>query len=165
MLIRRAVVEDAAEACRAIRQSIEILCLEDHDNDPDILAAWLANKMPSRVASWITDNPDGVFVGVIDGKVAGFGDMLEGGRIVVNYVAPWARFQGVSSGLLQAMEQQAIAVGVDCCSLRSTGTAHRFYLARGYEDSGPPTESFGGKPAFPMHKVVGGDKEKEAVLF
>ncbi len=156
MLIRHALVTDAEEACLAIRQSIEILCQEDHDNDPDILAVWLANKHPDRVARWIDDNPGGVFVAVVDGRIAGFGDVLEGGRIVVNYVAPWARFRGVSTGLLASMEQYAAALGVAHCTLTSTVTAHRFYLARGYLDAGAPVESYGGKPAFPMRKMLGG---------
>ncbi len=76
------------------------------------------------------------------------------GRIAVNYVAPRARFQGVSKGLMAAMEARAAELGHTTCTLTSTVTAHGFYLSRGYRDDGPPVASFGGKPAFPMRRQI-----------
>jgi hypothetical protein len=44
--IRDATPADAEAACKVMRQSIAELCEADHHDDPNILAAWLANKQP-----------------------------------------------------------------------------------------------------------------------
>ena len=46
-----------------------------------------------------------------------------------NYVAPDARFRGVSRALLGALEVRAAERGNVRCTLTSTETAHRFYRA------------------------------------
>ena len=93
----------------------------------------------------VAADPDGI---------AGVGTVLPDGRIAVNYVAPRARFRGISKGLVAAMEARAAKLGHTSCSLTSTVTAHGFYLALGYRDDGPPVASFGGKPAFPMQRQI-----------
>lgn len=152
---RPAIPGEAAEACQVVRQSIEDLCSTDHGGDPAILARWLSNKTPERFMEWIGANPTGVIVGAGSGEVAGVGMVFPDGRIALNYVAPWARFRGVSKGLLRAMESEAAGLGNGCCTLTSTVTAHRFYRSYGYEDVGPPVASFG-KPAFPMRRTIAG---------
>ena len=154
-IFRPAMPCEAAEACQVVRQSIEGLCGADHGDDPAVLERWLANKTPGDFAAWIEADPTGVIVGVGTGGVAGVGIVFPDGRIALNYVAPWARFRGVSKGLLLAMEGEAARLGNGCCTLTSTGTAHRFYQARGYEDVGAPVVSFG-KLAFPMRRVIAG---------
>ena len=154
-VFRPARPAEAAEACAAVRASIVELCTADHDGNPAILGPWLANKTPERVRSWIGGNPDGVLVGVDEGRIGGVGTVMPDGRIALNYVAPWARFQGVSKGMMRAMERRAAALGHAACTLTSTVTAHGFYLAYGYEDDGPPVASFGGKPAYPMRREIG----------
>jgi hypothetical protein len=47
------------------------------------------------------------------------------------------------------MEKQALEAGHAICTLTSTMTAHGFYLACGYQDTGAQVRSFGSKPAFP----------------
>ena len=39
-------------------------------------------------------------------------------------------------------------------SLLSTETAHRFYLARGYVDTGPSQRKFGTTASYPMMKML-----------
>ena len=51
--IRDARPEEAAEIAALIRASITGLCARDHRDEPDALAAWLANKTPEAVAGWI----------------------------------------------------------------------------------------------------------------
>lgn len=154
-LFRSAHLAEAAEACTAIRRSIEDLCGADHDGNPAILGPWLANKTPERVRGWIKANPSGVIVGVGAGGIAGVGCVMPDGTIALNYVAPWTRRQGVGKGLLQTMEQLAAEAGHTLCTLTSTVTAHEFYRSSGYVDAGEPIASFGGKPAYPMHRVIG----------
>ena len=137
-----------------LRRSIEDLCNTDHGGDPAILTPWLANKTPENVTAWIDANPLGFIVGVGPDGIVGVGSVIPNGDIGLNYVAPWARFQGVSKGLLHALETQASKYGATECTLISTKTAHRFYQARGYTDTGPPVPSFAGTLAFPMRRQI-----------
>ncbi len=151
---RPALPDEAAEACLVIRQSIEVLCAADHEGDRAILDQWLANKTPEQVRGWIETNAAGVLVGIgLDG-IGGVGAVVPDGTIVLNYVAPWARFCGVSKGMMRALECRAADWGQAFCSLTSTITAHPFYRAYGYLDVGAPVASFGGKPAFPMRRAI-----------
>lgn len=152
---RPALPDEAEEICTVLRRSIEELCVADHGGAPDILAAWLANKTPEQVLRWIEGNPHGVLVAVgPDGGVAGVGAVIPRGEIALNYVAPWARYRGVSTGLLSAMERLAESWGNSVCTLTSTATARQFYKARGYEEVGSPIASFGDLPAFPMRRTI-----------
>jgi predicted GNAT family acetyltransferase len=87
-------------------------------------------------------------------EIGGVGGVLPGGRIVLNYVAPWARARGVSKGMMRALEAVAAGQGETRCTLTSTVTAHAFYLALGYTDVGTQVASFGGKPAYPMQREI-----------
>jgi GNAT superfamily N-acetyltransferase len=153
-IFRPLLPDEATEACTVIRRSIEDLCIADHDGAPEILGPWLANKKPDIVRSWIEGNPGGVIGGVSNQGIGGVGGLLPGGRITMNYVAPWARFRGVSKGMMRALEARAAEQGEGFCTLTSTVTAHAFYLSLGYEDFGEPVVSFGGKPAFPMRRAI-----------
>jgi len=77
----------------------------------------------------------------------------------MNYVAPTARFHGVSTALLAALETGAAERGNVRCSLLNTETAHRFYLSRGYRDEGPPVGKFGsrGDIRCPSRSAIAGD--------
>ena len=44
--VRRAVDSDAQAACEAVRQSITTLCVDDHREDEETLAAWLTEEPP-----------------------------------------------------------------------------------------------------------------------
>lgn len=58
--------------------------------------------------------------------------MLHAGEILLNYVSPYARFEGVSKAMLARMEADARALGVSSMILESTRTARLFYLSAGY---------------------------------
>jgi len=58
--------------------------------------------------------------------------MNNGGEILLNYVHPEMRFQGVSKNMLNAMEADAFRLGLRSCTLESTRTAKSFYEAHGY---------------------------------
>ena len=151
---RPATVGEAEEACAVIRRSIIELCGADHDDDPAILNRWLANKTPDQMRHWIEANPDGILVGIGGAGIGGVGIVMPDGKIALNYVAPWARFSGVSKGLMGALERCAAGWGLASCCLTSTITAHGFYRACGYQDAGEPVPSFGGKLAFPMRRAI-----------
>src|SRR5689334_18572527 len=106
MIIRDATPADAPEACAVLIDSITQLCTADHRNDPDILRRWLANKTPENVASWAEAQGRSLLVAIDQGVIVAVGGVTHEGEITVNYVAPAARFRGVSSAMIAALEQR-----------------------------------------------------------
>jgi GNAT superfamily N-acetyltransferase len=81
--------------------------------------------------------------------------VTDAGEITLNYVSPDARFRAVSRALLAALERRAVERGNAHCTLASTATARRFYVANGYVETGPPRGNFGTQSGFPTRKVLG----------
>ena len=154
MEIREAIPADAGEVCRVLTRSITELCEADHHGDPALLAAWLSNKTPEIVAAWMRRTDVSYLVAIEQGAIAAVGAVTDGGAILLNYVSPDARFRGASRELLAAMEARAADHGATVCNLISTETAHRFYLARGYEEIGEPVRKIGMDSGYPMSKVL-----------
>jgi GNAT superfamily N-acetyltransferase len=152
--IRDATADDAAAACAVLRASIAELCVADHHNKPAILGRWLANKTPENLAAWSADPEASLLLAVDDDVVLAVGAVRNDGEITMNYVSPTARFRGVSSALLSAMEARAKERGNTACNLLSTETAHRFYLSRGYVVVGMPQGKFGTSSSYPMTKKI-----------
>ena len=151
--VRDAVHDDAEAMCVVLCRSIKELCASNHKDDPETLDAWLNNKTPENVRSWI-DSPDQrVLVAVGSEGVCGVGAVAASGEILLNYVSPDARFRGVSKMLLRHLEEHLCANGVTTATLTSTQIAHRFYLGAGYEDDGPPNTWRGGE-VYQMRKVL-----------
>ncbi|HEX2135006.1 MAG TPA: GNAT family N-acetyltransferase, partial [Microvirga sp.] len=126
----------------------------DHRNDATVLERWLANKTPENVASWIAHRDSYVFVAAEAGTILGVGAVTSSGEITLNYVSPDARFRGVSRALLERLEATARALGNERCTLTSTETARRFYLAAGYLEQGSPRCGFGSSLSHPMAKQL-----------
>jgi GNAT superfamily N-acetyltransferase len=154
MDIRDAVAEDAPAACQVLRRSITELCIADHGNDPTILVGWLSNKTPEIVASWIAAPNNSVLVAVERGTILAVGSVTNAGEVTLNYVSPDARFRGVSRALLRAIEGRAIERGNVRCTLMSTETARRFYLAHGYVEDGLLAGKFGTRASYAMSKSL-----------
>jgi len=151
MIIRDATEEDALAACDVMRRSIAELCIADHRNDLVILGRWLSNKMPETFKSWIRPS-NTLLVAVEDSAVLAVACVTDAGEITLNYVSPDARFRGLSAALLGALEARAKERGNKRCTLNSTETARRFYLARGYSEDGHPVGKIGTNRAYPMSK-------------
>jgi N-acetylglutamate synthase-like GNAT family acetyltransferase len=132
-MIREATAADAQDICRLLRRSIAELCLADHNGHAATLEGWLSNKTPANVAAWIASPDMQVWVFMREEAVVGVGMLSGVGEIMLNYVAPEARFSGVSTALLAHMEAYAAAHRLSSLRLTSTWTARDFYLARGYE--------------------------------
>jgi GNAT superfamily N-acetyltransferase len=155
MEIRDARYSDAEAACDVLRRSIAELCLEDHGNDAGILRRWLSNKRPDIFRQWLVQSGNSVLIAT-DGASAilAVGAVTDAGEVTLNYVSPDARFRGVSRTLLAALERRAKERGNVRCTLTSTATARRFYLANGYSETGPPRGNFGTQSGFPMQKAL-----------
>lgn len=138
MLVRPAKIADAEEAASVLRRSIAELCVLDHGGDEDTLAQWLRNKTPENVRSWINAPDLRILVSEEHGVILGVASASRAGKITLNYVAPEARFKGVSKSLLASLEAYLRDLGWTHGTLTSTRTAHRFYLAMGYDDAGEP---------------------------
>lgn len=152
--IRMAREEDAETACEVVRRSITELCTVDHQGDAATLALWLDNKTPDNMRRWIRGPQSHVLVAVLDARIVGVGSILEIGKVVLNYVSPDARLRGVSKALLAGLEERAMKLGVPECTLDSTATARRLYLALGYHEMGPPVPGFGVTVGYPMAKLL-----------
>jgi GNAT superfamily N-acetyltransferase len=152
MEIRAATFEDAPAACHVMRRSIAELCVADHRNDQVILARWLGNKTPEIFASWIRQPDNSLLVAAEGDDILAVGSVTDAGQITLNYVSPDARFRGISRALLGALEARAGERGNTRCTLTSTETARRFYLANGYVEDGLPVGNFGTSSGCPMSK-------------
>lgn len=155
MKIRAATLEDAPAACLVMRRSIAELCVADHRNDKAILAQWLSNKTPEIFVSWIGQLDNSLLVATEDDDILAVGSVTNTGQITLNYVSPDVRFRGVSRALLGALEVRAMERGNTRCTLTSTETARRFYLANGYAEDGLPVGNFGTGSGYPMSRVLG----------
>ncbi len=138
MEIRVARTEDAEQACRVLRRSIQELCHADHNGDAARLADWLFNKTPENMAAWIRNPQNLVFVATEGETILGVAAMTNTGKITLNYVSPDARFRGISKALIDRLEAQAQELGLDRCTLNSTETARKFYLSLGYQEQIAP---------------------------
>lgn len=149
--IRRAVEDDACAASQVLCRSITECCAEDHQNDPDIIAAWIRNKTPATVRGWLLNEHLFSVVAVIDREIVGIGASSRSSEILLCYVVPEVRFTGTGRALLLSIERNARETNVLSLHLNSTLTAHAFYSRNGFETNGPAVLAFGMK-SLPMTK-------------
>jgi GNAT superfamily N-acetyltransferase len=154
MEIRAAKQEDAAESCLVLRRSITELCVADHNNDPQVLDPWLANKTPENLQAWIARAGQTYRVAVIDGQIAGVGAVSDIEGVLLNYVSPDFQYCGVSKALMAALEDWLKEQGQVVCHLTSTATARQFYKTLGYLPDGEPVMRRSGMLTFPMKKLL-----------
>jgi GNAT superfamily N-acetyltransferase len=140
--IRRPVAADVEAMSAVLTASIRELCGPDHGDEPEAVARWTANKTPAAVAAMLADPNLRFYVAERDGSLAAVGCIIGASDIGLNHVHPAHRLAGVSKALLAAMEGALRAGGVEEAHLVSTVTAHRFYLAAGWEDDGSPEQRF-----------------------
>ncbi|MBV8612165.1 MAG: GNAT family N-acetyltransferase, partial [Acetobacteraceae bacterium] len=76
------------------------------------------------------------------------------GEILLNCVAPEARFFGASKALVAHMEGHLRTRGVGKVKLLSTHVARRFYRSLGYEEVGRVGSRFGTLDAIEMVKPL-----------
>jgi GNAT superfamily N-acetyltransferase len=152
VVVRIASVEDAPVVTEVLRRSIAELCVKDHQNDPESLELWLKNKTVPTVRGWFESRKLYCVVACIDGVITGSAAMNAEGEVLLCYVDPGARFQGVSAAMLLALEKEAQNRGLGEMRLSSTITAKRFYQERGYMEIGPSKQRFGLVAGIPMVK-------------
>lgn len=154
MEIRAAKQDDAAEICLVLRRSITELCVADHNNDPQILDPWLANKTLENLQAWIARAGQTYRVAVIDDQISGVGAVSATEGVLLNYVSPDFQYRGVSKALMAALEDWLKEQGQVVCHLTSTATARQFYETIGYLPDGEPVMRRSGILTFPMKKLL-----------
>ena len=108
-------------ACAVLVRSITEICAPYYGNDEEILAQWLENKTPANVRRWIESDRSYCVVAVNDkGLVVGFRQYFRRSEIMLNYILPEVLHRGVGKGMLQALETQAIASGIEHIDVVST---------------------------------------------
>jgi len=139
---------------RVLTASITELCGLDHGDDPVALAAWTRNKSVDGVAGMLANVNLHLYVATRDDDVLAVGAVTLDGGIALNYVAPEARFTGISTLLLKSLEAALLAMGHAEGRLESTQTAMAFYQSRGWVVDGPQAE---GRMVngYPMRKRLG----------
>jgi len=152
MQVRLAHIADADRAVDVVRRSIQELCVPDHRGDAATISMWLSNKTADNMRRWIATNS--VHVAVDDEQIAAVASVRFDGFVLLNYVAPEARFKGASKSLLHDIELWAARRGLERLALDSTATALRFHLASGWSIAGPPEPGFGVTMRHPMRKAV-----------
>jgi len=118
----RAILELHARTVRAVNSE---------DYTPEQIDAWLGKQRADKVRKLIEAGE--LYVCVDErNRLMGFGSR-SGDRITGLYVAPeWLR-HGAGSMLLEQLERDAIAEGIEQLRLNSTMTAVPFYRHHGYE--------------------------------
>jgi GNAT superfamily N-acetyltransferase len=142
MRIRDAFPSDAEAMSQVLVASITELCAEDHRGRPEALAEWTANKTPESIRGWFDRPENRLLVAEEDGAILAVGGFSSEGEITLNYVAPSARFRGVSRAMLAAIEDAMRARGIAEARLDSTKTARRFYLAAGWQEGTGESSKF-----------------------
>ena len=153
-VIRDALPQDAEAGIIVLRRSIAELCDADHKNDLTVLNQWLSNKTPEMFRAWIVQPGSSLLVAVQNERILAVGSVTAEGQITLNYVSPDVRFRGVSKAMLIALETRAAERGCPACTLDSTKTALRFYLANGYREAKQQGGHFGNNSGYPMSKSL-----------
>lgn len=150
--VRAARTGDAESICHVHVGSIRVLCARDYTDRQ--IEAWAGPKRPEDYVRAM-DAGETIYVAEAQGEILGFAcrsaDELRG-----LYVAPTAVRRGVGTALLECIEAEAGAEGIQMLRLQSTLTAASFYRARGYVADGLGERLMGGVaiPCVPMHKPL-----------
>ena len=141
--IRPARPDEAKAIAALVRGSISELCIDDHGGDESRLDQWLADKTENDIAAMIADDTLSVYVIGCSTGLAAAGCHRDDGVILMNYVSPFYRFQGLSARMIGFLEDSIAAQGRATARLVSTRTAITFYEDRGWHSDGDPIPCMG----------------------
>lgn len=134
--IRKARPDEAGDIAGLMRASITELCIGDHGGDQAKIDKWLENKTEENVRSWLAQDNLTVFVTDTDDGIAAARCHDRRGVVLMNYIAPAHRLQGLSSAMLKHLERSIREAGIIEARLVSTATAQGFYEGRGWQAYG-----------------------------
>ncbi len=137
--MRRATVFDVFDLSRVLIRSITQLCKADHQDDPQTIAQWTADKDPATIRGWITSGSQ-IWLAAHGGQVAAVGGLRETGEITLLYIDPDHTGCGIGAALLARLEQELVAAGCSEGHLEATRTAQDFYRRHGWQATGECSE-------------------------
>ncbi|SLN25252.1 GNAT family N-acetyltransferase [Ruegeria meonggei] len=126
---------DVFDLSRVLIRSITELCRADHQDDPQVIAQWTANKDPETIRGWIRDGLQ-IWLTEQAGQVTAVGGLIETGEITLLYIDPDHIGCGIGAALLDRLERELIAAGCTEARLEATVTAQAFYLRQGWQATG-----------------------------
>ena len=155
--VRAATDNDAEAACQVLRRSITELCGADHQGDEEVIAAWLKNKTPEHVRTWVGSSELSMIVAVREESVCGVAMISRQGEIQLCYASPEVRFLGVGKLMLRTLQAQALEWGLNEVFLTSTFTGKPFYERNGFAADGARirSKSSAVRNVYPMVKRFG----------
>ena len=126
MIIRSYRPADCQSLARLFYDTVHSVC--DGDNTPEQLSVWADGNIDLSKwnASFLEHR---TLVAVVDGKIAGFGDMDERGYLDRLYVGKDFQRRGVASALCAALEGGSFA---PTFTTHASITAKPFFQKRGY---------------------------------
>ena len=134
-MLRSATVFDVFDLSRVLIRSITELCKADHQDDPELIAQWTANKDPETIRGWIRNGAQ-IWLAEHNGQPAAVGELTEAGEITLLYIDPGHIGCGVGGALLKTLEQELTALGCTEGQLEATRTAQGFYARHGWKATG-----------------------------
>lgn len=143
IIIRRAEIKDAEIAVLVLRESISILCKDDHQDDPNTLEKWLKNKTVDVFIKWLNDPEKYVIVAVDELQICGVGLINHCGDLDLCYVKPGMQKLGIGKAMVNTLELKAREWGIDKVRLIATFRAREFYEKMGYIPDGQPVKGPG----------------------
>lgn len=126
-----------------LRRSISECCRLDHHDEAAILHGWLGNKTPHNVASWIASPSNCMLVALLDGNLVGVSLLTQAGKLSLCYLVPEAHKAGLGKAMLERVEHQARAWGINVLRMHATATARDFFLHHGYVLAGKEKSCYG----------------------
>lgn len=115
-------------------RSITQLCRAGHQNDPQAIAEWTANKNPASIRDWIRSGAR-LWLAENAGQVAAVGGLGEA-EITLLYIDPDHVGCGIGAALLHRLEQELATAGHTEARLEATRTAQDFYWRHGWQATG-----------------------------
>ncbi len=132
--LRRATVFDVFDLSKVLVRSITQLCQADHQNDPEAIAQWTANKDPATIRGWIAGGAQ-IWLAENAGQVAAVGGLRDA-EITLLYLDPDHTGYGIGAAMLHRLEQELVSTGHAEARLEATRTAQEFYRRHGWLATG-----------------------------
>ncbi|WP_264211488.1 GNAT family N-acetyltransferase [Leisingera thetidis] len=137
---------------RVLTASFRDLCEADHQDDPERIAVWTADKSPGQIRAWF-GGCGCYWLAERNGEAEAVGGLEPGGTIALLYVLPSAAGQGAGSGMLSHLETELHGAGRSEGRLNANRTARSFFLKHGWQQLGGSAEGRG-TPCTPMRKSL-----------
>lgn len=153
--IRPARPDEAGDIAALVRASISELCTADHGGDRAKIDRWLSNKTEDEIQTWLKRDNVTIFVTDTGHQIVTAGCHDARGVVLMNYIAPAHRLQGLSSSMLAHLERSMREAGIIEARLVSTATAQGFYKRHGWRAYGDEIPCMG-ITGQPMRKLLSG---------